>query len=215
MAEVLDARTDPHEVVIARTVQVLKRGGLVALPTDTVYGLAANAADDRAVRRIFEVKGRVRDNPLPLLIASADELAKVANQVPESAQRLAEKFWPGPLTMVVPKSARISDLVTAGRASVAVRVPDYPLIQAILQHCPFPVAVTSANLSGQPALIEAGHVAEVFADRLDLLIHAQPCPGTAPSTVIDLTTSPPTLLRAGPITIAEMRGVIGLVQSDS
>lgn len=215
MSEVLDARTSPHEEIIARTVEVLTQGRLVALPTDTVYGLAASAADGKAVRRIFKVKGRAPDNPLPLLIASAAELPVVTSQVPQNAWRLARQFWPGPLTVVVPKSPVISNAVTAGRLSVAVRVPDYPLTQAILQACPFPVAVTSANLSGQPALIEAEQVAEAFVENIDLLLTAEPCPGAQPSTVIDLTTSPPVLLRTGPVSIAELQDVVGPVQPDA
>ena len=211
MPEVLDTRTCPEQQTITRTVQVLEQGELVAMPTDTVYGLAANAADDQAVRRIFEVKARRPDNPLPILIASSQQLAEVAPGVSKMAAQLAERFWPGPLTIVVPKSPAISDLVTAGQSSVAVRVPDYPLIQAILASCPFPVAVTSANLSGQPTLTAAEKVGALFGDSIDLLIQAPPCPGAVASTVVDLTTSRPTLLRVGSITLADLQNIIGPV----
>ena len=213
MSEVLDARVTPQPVAITRAVEVLRQGGLVALPTDTVYGLAANAADECAVRRIFEAKGRAADKPLPILIASTSQLTRVASHVPASTWLLAEQFWPGPLTLVLPKSPVIADLVTAGRASVAVRIPDYPLIQAIFRACLFPVAVTSANLSGQAPLIAAEQVAEVFADSVALLIGADQCPGTRPSTILDVTTTPPTLLRVGPISIRQLQNVIGSVQS--
>lgn len=211
MGEVVDARTCRDEQIIAWAIRVLQRGGLVAMPTDTVYGLAANAADDQAVRRVFAAKERPLDNPLPLLIASAAQLTTIARQIPQTAWELAEQFWPGPLTIVLPKSPLVSNLVTAGQPSVAVRVPDYPLTQAILEHCSFPVTVTSANRSGQPVVVESGQVAEIFADRLDLLIKAPPCPGAKPSTVVDLTTSPPTLLRVGPISAAELQEIIGAV----
>ena len=211
MPEVLDTRACPEQQIITRTVKVLEQGGLVAMPTDTVYGLAGNAVDDEAVRQIFRVKCRSLDNPLPLLIAAEAELPKVAREIPATAAQLAERFWPGPLTIVVPKSPAISDLVTAGQSSVAVRVPDYPFIQAILASCPFPVAVTSANLSGQATLTKAEDVAAVLANSIDLLIQALPCPGAVPSTVIDLTTAPPTLLRVGSITLADLQNIIGPV----
>ncbi len=213
--EVIDTRICQDEQIIACAVRVLQQGGLVAMPTDTVYGLAANAFDDQAVQRIFAAKDRPPHNPLPVLIASPTQLTIIAWQIPPTAWQLAEQFWPGPLTIVLPKSPLISNLVTAGRPSVAVRVPDYPLTQAILEDCPFPVAVTSANLSGQPSVVAADQVAEILADWLDLLIKAPPCPGSQPSTVVDLTTSPPTLLRPGPVSIAELQDIVGIVQSDS
>ncbi len=209
MAEVIDTRTCPEHQIVARAVHILEQGGLVAMPTDTVYGLAASAVTESAVLRIFQVKRRPRSAPLPLLAASSADLTNLARQVPQVAEKLARHFWPGPLTIVVLKSPQIPDLVTAGQPTVAVRVPDYPLVQAILAACGFPVAVTSANLSGQPALTRAEQVADLFADSLDLRIAAPPCPGGVPSTVIDVTTSPPRLLRPGPIDPGELEQIVG------
>ena len=133
------------EEIAAQAAAVLARGGLVVLPTDTVYGLAANANLESALRRIFAVKQRLGDNPLPILLADADDITQAAAEIPAVARQLAEHFWPGPLTIVLPKSPAISDLVTAGQPTVGLRVPDHALARTILRRADFPVAVTSAH----------------------------------------------------------------------
>ncbi len=197
---------------IAATVQSLSEGRLVALPTDTVYGIAVNAACQPAVRRLLEVKQRAADNPLPVLIADCEDMRNAARDIPASAERLVDVFWPGPLTLILHKSPTISDLVTAGQPTVGLRVPDHELTRSMLRLAEFPVAVTSANLSGQPEAVLPRQVLTTFGDSLDLLIDDGRCPGEIPSTVLDLTVSPPQILRDGPITRHQLEQIIGQVE---
>ena len=198
--------------IAAAAVQALSEGKLVALPTDTVYGIAVNASCQSAVCRLFEIKQRAADNPLPVLIADFEQANTAARQIPPVAQHLAEYFWPGPLTLVVHKSPHISDLVTAQQPTVGLRVPDHELTRAILRQADFTVAVTSANLSGQAEAVSSRQVLTTFGGLLDLLIDDGPCPGGIPSTVLDLTVSPPQILRDGPITRHQLEQIIGLVE---
>ena len=197
--------------IAAAAVQALSEGKLVALPTDTVYGLAAKATDEAAIGRLFEVKQRTADNPLPVLIADPEQVNTAARQIPSLAHHLAERFWPGPLTIILHKSPAISDLVTAGQPTVGLRVPDHELTRRALRLTNFPVAVTSANLSGQPEAVSPRQVLTTFGDLLDLLIDDGPCPGGLPSTVLDLTVSPPQILRDGPISREQLEQITGQV----
>ncbi|MCK4324269.1 MAG: threonylcarbamoyl-AMP synthase [Armatimonadetes bacterium] len=198
--------------IAAAAVQALSEGKLVALPTDTVYGLAAKATDEAAIGRLFEVKQRSGDNPLPVLIADPEQVNTTARQIPSLAHRLAERFWPGPLTLILHKSAAISDLVTAGQPTVGLRVPDHELTRSVLRQADFAVAVTSANLSGQPEAVLPRQVLTTFGGLLDLLIDDGPCPGGLPSTVLDLTVSPPQILRDGPISRQQLEQTTGQVK---
>ncbi len=195
--------------IAAAAVQALSEGKLVALPTDTVYGIAVNAACQPAVRRLFEIKQRTADNPLPVLIADSEQVNTAARQIPSLAHRLAERFWPGPLTIILHKSPAISDLITAGQPTVGLRVPDHELTRRVLRLANFPVAVTSANLSGQPEAISPGQVLMTFGDLLDLLIDDGRCPGGISSTVLDLTISPPQIIRDGPISRQQLDQITG------
>ncbi len=207
--QVLDTRSVPAEEIAARAVASLAAGGLVAMPTDTVYGLAANAALDPAVRRLFAIKQRPADNPLPVLIADARELNEVAAEISPVAHKLAEHFWPGPLTLVLRKCAAISDLVTAGRPTVGVRVPDHDLTRDILRRADFPVVVTSANLSGDAEAVAPSQVLTGLGGAIDMLVDDGCCPGGQSSTVLDVTCSPPRILRPGPISWPDIEAVIG------
>ena len=197
--------------IAAAAVQALSEGKLVALPTDTVYGIAVNASSQPAVRRLFQIKQRIPDNPLPVLIADPEQVNTAARQIPARAHHLAERFWPGPLTIILHKSPAISDLVTAGQPTVGLRVPDHELTRAILRQADFAVAVTSANLSGQPEAVSPRQVLTTFGDLLDLLIDDGRCPGGIPSTVLDLTVSPPQILREGPISKHQLEQITGQV----
>lgn len=188
--------------------RTLAAGGVVAFPTDTVYGLAARADDDRAVSRLFEAKRRRDDNPLPILIAGPERLADAAAAVPQAARKLAAHYWPGPLTIVVPRATHISHLVTAGRDSVGLRVPNHPVALAVLGRCEFLVAVTSANLSGQPPAREAEEVRRDLSGKIDLILDAGRCPGGVPSTVVDLTGPRPKAVRPGAVPWAEIEAVL-------
>jgi len=198
--------------IVTASVQALSAGKLVALPTDTVYGIAADASCQPAVRRLFEIKQRAADNPLPVLIADCDDMHNAACDIPASAERLADCFWPGPLTIILHKSAAIADLVTAGQPTVGLRVPDHELTRAVLHQADFPVAVTSANISDRPAACTAQQVLASLGSAIDMLIDDGPCPGGLPSTVLDLTISPPQILRDGPISREQLEQITGQVK---
>lgn len=209
--EVVDTHSLPAEEIARRAVAILAQGGLVALPTDTVYGLAANVTLDSALRRIFTIKRRPADIPLPILIADVGDVGQVAVDVPSCISGLADRFWPGPLTIVLPKSAAISDLATAGRATVGVRVPDHELTRRILRRAEFPVAVTSANLSREPESTTPEQVLAALGGQIEMLIDDGPCPGGMPSTVLEVTCSPPRLVRVGPVSRQALEAIIGCI----
>lgn len=178
---------------------LLRRGEVVACPTDTLYGLAANALDRQAVRRLFEVKTRPPDNPVPIFIARAEDLPRVCREVPALAWPLLRRFWPGALTVVLPRLPELPPELAAGGATIAVRVPDHPTPLALLRAVGFPLTGTSANLSGAPPPATAAEVAQQLGGRIPLILDGGPCPGHLPSTIIDLSVEPPRLLRSGAI----------------
>jgi len=198
---------------IALAAQVLKNGGLVAFPTETVYGLGANGLDSRAVQRIFQVKGRPADNPLILHVASLEEAEKLVAFLPREAKILAEKFWPGPLTMVLPKKEHLPLEVTAGLKTVAIRVPSHPVALELIRQVGKPVAAPSANLSGKPSPTSAEHVVQDLAGKIDLLLDGGRTKLGLESTVLDLTGEVPLLLRPGGVTLEELRQVLARVVS--
>ena len=185
--------------------RILAKGGLVAFPTDTVYGVGAHAFQPDAVERIYVAKIRPRDKAIPILLAQADDLALVAEGITETAWLLAERFWPGGLTLVLPRKANVPDVVSAGGPTVAVRAPDHPVPLALIAALGAPLAATSANLSGRPSPVTAGEVEAELGGRIELILDGGRCPGGVPSTVLDLTTDPPTILRAGAIGVKEIR----------
>jgi L-threonylcarbamoyladenylate synthase len=201
----------PDPAAIAQAADVLRRGGLVAFPTETVYGLGANALDAAAVGRIFAAKGRPATNPLIVHVADAAAVHDVAADWPDVAARLAERFWPGPLTLVLPKRPEVPDAVTGGGPTVAVRVPAHPVAWALLWAAGVPVAAPSANRSTELSPTTAAHVLRGLDGRIDLLLDAGPTPGGIESTVVDVTMSPPRLLRPGLVTPAELEAVVGKV----
>lgn len=194
---------------IARAAAVLRAGGLVAFPTETVYGLGANALDAAAVRRIFEAKGRPARNPLIVHIAEASEALRVVAAWPETAARLAERFWPGPLTLVLPRRSEVPDVVTGGGATVAVRVPAHPVAQALLRAAGVPVAAPSANRSTRLSPTRAEHILHELGGRIDLILDGGPTPGGIESTVLDVMTVPPRLLRPGLVEAAALETIVG------
>lgn len=193
---------------ICSAVEALARGQLVILPTDTVYGLACRADDEAAVIHLFESKRRPLTKPLPLLLASAEALVGVALGLDENILRLARQFWPGPLTIVIRKSPSVSDTVTAGGPTVGVRVPDLPLTQAILEAARFPVAVTSANFSDEDPACSMDDLPRDLLAQVCLVIEAGSCPGMTPSTVVDVTQTPPRVLRPGPVSDEQIRAAL-------
>ena len=193
------------EEAIGVAARILAEGGLVAFPTDTVYGVGAHAFQPDAVERIYTAKFRPRDKAIPILLAQADDLALVAEGITETAWLLAERFWPGGLTLVLPKRANVPDVVSAGGPTVAVRVPDHPVPLALIAALGAPLAATSANLSGHPSPVTAQEVEAKLGGRIELILDGGRCPGGVPSTVLDLTTDPPAILRAGAIGVKEIR----------
>ena len=208
--------TAPHpSPELAAGASALAAGGLVAFPTETVYGLGANALDPHAVARIFAAKGRPTDHPLICHIASADDLAPLVAEVTPLAQALADAFWPGPLTLVLPRSAAVPDAVTGGRDTVAVRVPDHPLALELLRAFGGPVAAPSANRFGRPSPTRANDVRDELGDTVDVILDGGPCAIGVESTVLDLTSNPPQVLRPGGVSVEQIEAVIGPVDGAS
>lgn len=193
---------------------VLRDGGLLGIPTETVYGLGADGLNAEAVRHIFEAKGRPQDNPLILHIPDASWLARYCHDVPASAYALAERFWPGPLTMILPRREIVPDAVTCGLDTVGVRCPDHPVTLEIIRAAAVPVAAPSGNRSGRPSPTCARHMLEDMEGRIDAIVDGGPCGVGVESTIIDLTVTPPRLLRPGGLPLEELREVLGEIAVD-
>ncbi|MGN0985110.1 MAG: L-threonylcarbamoyladenylate synthase [Candidatus Enterenecus sp.] len=198
----------------ARAAAILRAGGLVGIPTETVYGLGANGLDAVAVSHIFEAKGRPQDNPLILHIPSADWLERYCRDIPPTAYLLAERFWPGPMTMILPRKDLVPDAVTAGLDTVGMRCPAHPLCREIIRLAGVPVAAPSGNTSGRPSPTTAQHMLEDMDGKIDAIVDGGPCAVGVESTIIDLTGTPPRLLRPGGITLEQLRSVLGEVAVD-
>lgn len=197
---------------VALGAKYLQQGRLVAFPTETVYGLGANALNAAAVNRIFLAKGRPADNPLIVHIADYATLPEVVGHVPEPAERLMQAFWPGPLSIVLPKHEQIPAVVTAGLDTVAVRWPNHPVAEALIRLSGLPLAAPSANRSGRPSPTLAEHVSRDLGDKVDLVIDAGLAAIGLESTVIDLSGAEPVLLRPGAVTVEDLESVLGAVR---
>jgi L-threonylcarbamoyladenylate synthase len=195
---------------IAEAVDVLGRGGIVAFPTDTVYGVGADVRQPEAIVGLYEVKNRPLSKPIPVLLSDPDELCDVARTVPDSAWLLAARYWPGALTMVVHASPSLPAILTAGGPTVAVRVPDHPVVRKLIEELGAPLAATSANISGSPSPVTAHDVVAQLGGRIALLLDGGPCAGGRPSTVVDLTVTPPRILRCGPISADQIQVAVAL-----
>ncbi len=196
--------------------KILADGGLVAIPTETVYGLAANALDGEAVSKIFKAKGRPMDNPLIVHIADFGDIEKfsLVSKIPEKAKMLADKFWSGPLTIIMPKGKAIPDEVSAGLDTVAVRFPSHKTAQAVIKAAGCPLAAPSANISGSPSPTSANHVLSDMDGKIDAVLDGGECSVGVESTVITLVPEKPRLLRPGGITVEEIEDVIGEIDVD-
>jgi len=209
---VIQVDADAPGAAVREAANVLRGGGLVAFPTETVYGLGAHALDPAAVERIYRAKGRPAYNPLIVHVATVDAARALSSAWPAAADRLAERFWPGPLTLVVPRAAAIPDAVSAGLPTVGVRVPAHPVAHALLVEAGIPVAAPSANRSSHVSPTTAEHVRRSLGARVDLVLDAGPTPVGIESTVLSLAGAVPTVLRPGSISLAELRGVLGEVR---
>jgi len=204
VTQILD--TSPSS--IARAAECLRAGGLVAFPTETVYGLGAHALDAAAVRRLFEAKGRPANDPLIVHVASANDVRGLVARIPPHGELLAARFWPGPLTLVMPKSPRIPLEVTAGLDTVAIRMPAHPVARALLEAAQVPIAAPSANLFSRPSPTRTAHVLHDLEGRIDLVIDGGPTTVGVESTVLDLTSDPPMVLRPGAVTLEMLKGLL-------
>jgi len=203
----------PDPVVIERAATILRAGGLVAFPTETVYGLGADGLDPSAVARIYRAKGRPAADPLILHVASADGLAGLARSVPAVADRLVERFWPGPLTLVVPRGGHVPRIVSGGRDTVAVRMPQHAVALALIEATGVPVAAPSANRFGRVSPTTAADVVEELGPAVDIVLDGGPCRLGLESTVLDLTSEVPRVLRPGAVTVEELREVVPRVDN--
>jgi len=210
MTIVINMRDGLDERKVKVAGRLIIEGKLVAFPTETVYGLGADALNEKAVKRIFEAKGRPADNPLIVHIAEFDDLKKLVREVPKEAKLLAERFWPGPLTIVLPKREEVPLVTTGGLDTVAVRMPAHPIALALIR-ASTPIAAPSANISGKPSPTLAEHVVEDFYGRIEAVIDGGPTWVGVESTVIDLSSERPTLLRPGGLPLEEIEKVIGPV----
>jgi L-threonylcarbamoyladenylate synthase len=206
----VDAR-DPDPRLIAEAAAIIRAGGLVAFPTETVYGLGADGLNPAAVARIFEAKERPSTDPLILHIAEPETLLQLVREAPPVALELARRFWPGPLTLVLPKQPGVPDIVTAGLATVAVRMPAHPVALALIRAARTPIAAPSANRFGRTSPTTARHVQDDLGDRIDLILDAGPTPIGVESTVLDLTRPVPTILRPGGLPREALEGLLGPV----
>ncbi len=205
--KMLEELTSDIEQLVERGISILKQGGIVAFPTDTVYGLGAWISSEQAVERIYQVKGRPRNMALPLLLADISQIGEVAHPVPQIAWFLARTFWPGALTLVLHKSGSVPDIIAAGGETVAVRVPNHPIPMMLAAGAGVPIVGTSANLSGEPSALTADEVYSQFGDKIDLIIDGGKCPGGEESTIVDVTGETPVVLREGAIAREELERV--------
>ena len=194
---------------ISEAAEILKQGGLVAFPTETVYGLGGNGLDKEAAKKIYAAKGRPSDNPLILHVSSIEEVYPLVKALPEKAKKLMEAFWPGPLTLVLPKSDIVPKESTGGMETVALRSPENALTLSLIRACGFPIAGPSANLSGRPSPTEASHVLEDLGGRIEGILEDGAVGIGVESTIVDLSEDCPTLLRPGAITIEDLEAVLG------
>lgn len=202
------------EESINKAVVILKNGGVVGLPTETVYGLGANAFDSLAVEKIFEAKGRPKDNPMIVHVAEIEEVYSLVRVFPEKAKLLAEKYWPGPLTIIMPKSDKVPARTSGGLDTVAIRMPSHPVMRDVIKKAGFPIAAPSANLSGSPSPTNAKYVFDDMDGRIQLIIDGGDCEVGLESTVITLAGEKPRLLRPGGITPCQLEEVLGEIEID-
>ena len=199
---------------LPQAAEIIRRGGLVGIPTETVYGLGANGLDPKAVSRIFEAKGRPQDNPLILHITDVSWLERYCKEIPLTAYKLAEAYWPGPMTMILPRKDMVPDAVTAGLDTVGMRCPSHPLCHELIRLADVPIAAPSGNTSGRPSPTTAEHMREDMDGKIDAIVDGGPCSVGVESTIIDLTCTPPRLLRPGGISLEQLRAVLGQVDVD-
>lgn len=210
----IESPQKPRDEELLEGARILREGGLVAFPTETVYGLGANALDEEAARKIYEAKGRPSDNPLIAHVSSMEEVYPLVSQVSEKAKKLMDAFWPGPMTLIFPKSDLVPYGTTGGLDTVAVRMPSDPVANRLIALAGVPVAAPSANTSGRPSPTTAQHVLQDMDGRIDMIIDGGPVGIGVESTIVDVSVETPTVLRPGAITMEMLEEVLGEVQID-
>lgn len=206
--------TDREEEALRKAGNIIRQGGLVAFPTETVYGLGGDALNRESSRRIYEAKGRPSDNPLIVHICRFEDIAEIVSDVPEEAVKIAAAFWPGPLTMILHKSDRVPYETTGGLDTVAVRLPSHPVARKLIEYSGGYVAAPSANISGRPSPTEAKYVTEDMEGRIDMILDGGAVGIGLESTIVDLTVTPPQILRPGYVTQEMLSNVLGKVDTD-
>jgi L-threonylcarbamoyladenylate synthase len=196
---------------VEKGISILRKGGVIAFPTDTVFGVGAGIYNEAAVGRIFDVKKRTRNMSLPVLLSDVSQVHEIATEIPAYGWKLIDCFWPGALTLIVYRTRIIKDIVTNGGDTVAIRMPDHPVPQALIKGCGMPIIGTSANISGEPSSLTAEEVKRQFKDTLDLIIDGLPAPKGTESTIIDVTGPSPVLIRQGYIPKEVIEEVVGKV----
>jgi L-threonylcarbamoyladenylate synthase len=210
MPKILKAGADnSEERILTQAAEILANGGIIAYPTETFYGLGADATNEKAIQKIFTVKGRNFKNPISLIIGQTDDIYPLVQDVPEIAQKLMAAFWPGALTIVFQASNKISPLLTAGTDKIGIRLSSHPGAQAIAQRLGRPLTATSANLSGAPECTQVSEVAEQIGDKIDAIVDLGQTTGDKVSTIIDVTCDPPVILREGIITRQSIENILG------
>jgi L-threonylcarbamoyladenylate synthase len=200
MPEILKIDADnSEEKILTRAVEILAGGGIIAYPTETFYGLGADATNKKAIEKIFAAKGRNFKNPISLIIGQTDDVYSLVQGVPETAKKLMAAFWPGALTIVFLAADKVSPMLTAGSGKIGLRVSSHPIALTIVQILKRPLTATSANLSGAPECTRAFEIAEQIGDKIDAIVDLGDTPGTKGSTIIDVTCDPPVILREGVI----------------
>ncbi|MEE1279723.1 MAG: L-threonylcarbamoyladenylate synthase [Oscillospiraceae bacterium] len=210
--DAFDAQNDIE--TIRQAAKIIISGGLVAFPTETVYGLGANALCENAVKKIFKAKGRPQDNPLIVHVDSMDMIYPLVEEFDERARMLSERFWPGPLTIIMKRSKTVPDVVSAGLPTVAIRMPSDPIAKALIREAGVPIAAPSANLSGSPSPTMAQHVISDLSGRIDMILNSHSCDVGVESTVISLAGEKPRLLRPGFVTPEELSEILGEIEID-
>ena len=201
---------NPEEKVIAKATDILTGGGIIAYPTETFYGLGADATNEKAIQKIFSVKGRDFRNPISLIIGQAEDIYPLVQLLPEAARKLMKTFWPGALTIVFNASNTISPLLTAGSGKIGVRVSSHPIALKLVQKLKKPITATSANQSGKPECNQASEVVNQIGDKLDAVVDYGKTQGDIASTVVDVTCTPPAILREGAINRESIRNILSL-----
>ncbi len=211
---ILKADKNNIKTVTDKAAEIIKQGGLVAFPTETVYGLGGNGLDPKAAKKIYEAKGRPSDNPLILHISSPEQLTPLVKEIPQSSKKLMEHFWPGPLTLIFKKSDRVPLETTGGLDTVAVRFPENYIAREFISACGVPIAAPSANSSGRPSPTRASHVEFDLKGKIDMIIDGGHCEFGLESTIVDLSSDKPCLLRPGSITVEMLKDVLGDIDID-